>query len=175
MFSYQFASNFLSIVSWPKILSDFECTVIWVVSAYALIFNSSSFVQSFWGPFQARQLQLVSPLLSSPTFLVLRLSLYAYLIFRFLWFSICGSPGQQSPTIDFAIFLLIILFLVFWSGLENKFLLKIPENFMHLFLKNRFWLLHKPLNSNVKFQFLARFTVDHLPNKFVFSFILPLR
>ncbi len=45
--------------------------------------------------------------------------------------------------------------------------LKIPEEFVRLILKDRFWVMHIPFVRMVKFKFLAHFLVDRLAHPVV--------
>ena len=42
---------------------------------------------------------------------------------------------------------------------------KIPVHFTRLNLQDGFWFVYLPFRSMVKFQFLAQYSVDHLPNQ----------
>ena len=65
-----------------------------------------------------------------------------------------------------------------WSpgwDLLIRLYLKISEDFMRLIHKDRFWFVHIPFSSMLKFQFLAQFPVDHLLHSFVSYPMLLLR
>ena len=71
-----------------SILANLNNAVVWIISIIPLISNSSSLFPSILGPFQVRQLQMVSPL---PHVLQLYLSsgkvkVYVYL-FAFFYFN----------------------------------------------------------------------------------------
>ena len=46
------------------------------------------------------------------------------------------------------------------------------EKFMRLILQGRFWFVHIPFGSIVKFQFLTQLPVNHLPHPVVSIIIL---
>ena len=49
--------------------------------------------------------------------------------------------------------------------------LKIPEEFVHLIVLDRFWVVHIPCVRIIKLQFLAQFPVDHLAHPVLPSLI----
>ena len=49
--------------------------------------------------------------------------------------------------------------------------LEIPENLMCLLLKDRFWFVHIPFGSMIKFQSLAQFPADHLLDPVVYNLL----
>ena len=54
-----------------------------------------------------------------------------------------------------------------WKLIEGSLYLKIPERFACLILQDHFWVLHIPFVHTVKFQFLAQFSVNHLPHSLI--------
>ena len=81
---------------------------------------------------------------------------------------LCDQPGQQSPQCcKFSFFFFFFFFLVdpykVWSSGWDymiRLYVKIPEEFVHLILQLRFWVVHIPFVCMVRFQFLAQFPVD---------------
>ena len=55
-----------------------------------------------------------------------------------------------------------------------RFYLKIPANFMHLLFLDKFWFMHIPFVSMVKFLFLALFPVDHFSFPVILSLVILL-
>ena len=49
--------------------------------------------------------------------------------------------------------------------------LKIPENFVRLFLQDAFWVVHIPPFRMVKFKLFAQFPVDSVPHPIMSSLI----
>ena len=102
------------------------------------------------------------------------LSLLSFFV-GFFFFSIllCGLPGQQSPQLSKFSFL-VDYHKVWSSGRDYviRLYLKIPEQFVRIILQDRFWVVHRPFVSMVKFNFLAQLPVDHLSYPVVFRFIL---
>ena len=49
--------------------------------------------------------------------------------------------------------------------------LKVPENFLSLIFLDRFWFVHTPFVSMVKFELLAQFPVGHLSHPVVPSLV----
>ena len=79
-------------------LADFNNSVVWMVSIHPPIFNSSSpLCKPLWIILSV-PIQLVLPSTSCSTdFLVIWQGFSTFLSFNFLWFSLCGLLGRQSP------------------------------------------------------------------------------
>ena len=88
----------------------------------------------------------------------------ACLFFRFLWFSVCCSPGRQRTFYSrFVFFNVIITRSGILTGIRwSVFILKFPENFMHLILQDGFLFAHVQFGTIVQYLLLAQFSVDHL-------------
>ena len=104
--------------------------VVWMVSIYPPISNSSSPFTKPSVPFQVRQIQLVSPSPScSTSFSVLWQGLSASLSFRFLWFPYVGRlNGKVHYTAGF--FFKLSLGMVFWLGLGDLLISQNPRELL---------------------------------------------
>ena len=77
----------------------------------------------------------------------------------------------------FFFFFFFFLLIITWSGLLTEIRLSIcvPENLMHLILKERFWFVHIPFRRIVKFQIFPQFPADHIFYPVASSLLLLLR
>ena len=116
-----------------SILADLNNAVVWMVSAGSLISNSSSFLTKTQGIVPSAPITIgvtVTFIFHGFFFLVLRQNLSICLFFRFLWFSISGRAGRQSPLFDwFSFSYLLSLGLVFQPGLGDLFVSQNPREF----------------------------------------------
>ena len=84
---------------------------------------------------------------------------------------------KQQNSIDNKFFVFVLLKtrsdLLAWMGVIHLYL-QILQNFMCFILNSRFWFVHIPFISMLKFQSIAQFPVGHLPQSIipVFLFLL---
>ena len=80
-----------------SIRDDFSNALVLVISIRPLISNASSTLSKLWGPLQTQYLQLVSPVCSySTAILVLRQGPSTCFFFHFLWFSLGGLLVRKN-------------------------------------------------------------------------------
>ena len=153
-----------------SILTDLNNPVVWMVSTPLLIFKSSSPCTNPGTCTKSTNYNLyhcnfhVSQLFPFPG-----LSRGTYLSFHFLSVLLCGQLEQQIPL--FSKYSLSGYYKV-WSSNGDMVYLKVSEGFLRLIPQDRFWVVHIPIVSLVKFRFLAQFPVEHLPHSVVSRLIL---
>ena len=86
------------------------------------------------------------------------------LIFLFAFFQFYSVASLIWPVLFF-----FLLFITRSDHQAKNLYLKISENFVHLIFQDRFCVVHIPFVHLVKFQFLAQFLVNHLPDPVVSS------
>ena len=108
-----------------SILTDLNNAIVWMISTYHLISNSSSLFTNYMGTVPRAPL-VVPPLPSCSIFFSSLVCLRTYQSFPFLLFSLRGSSGRLSPTFcRFSFFLLNInrsggLAEIRWSFSKSK-------------------------------------------------------
>ena len=146
-----------------SILAYLSNAVLWMLSA-PFISNSSS-------PF----INLLVTIPRAPIIIGITVTFIIHIFFRYLvrlkylfFFSLyynftLYSAVSAKSTIMQVLFL-VDYFKVWSSGRDWAILLylKIPEEFVHLILQDRCWVVHIPFVRMVKLQFLAQFLIDHL-------------
>ena len=134
---------------------------------------------NLWGSFQAHKLQLISMTLLSSLDFFLRQDpstcLLLFLNLTLLQFDFYSVVGRDSKVHGYAssFFLftitgsdLLVGIRLFYSYLTTL------ENLMRRILQDRFWFVHIPFGSTVKFKFLAQFPVDHPAHPIMSSLII---
>ena len=144
-----------------------------MISAHPLISNSSSLL--------IKLLEIVSsaPITIGITVTFMFLSFFSSLarskylsLFLFSLF----LPGWQNPLFGwFSHSYQLSLVLVFWLRLGDLFVSQNLRKFCVSFFLGRFCFVRIPFGRMVKFQFLAQFSVDHLPHPVISSLIFFLR
>ena len=77
-----------------------------------------------------------------------------YLSFCLILFLLCDLLGHQNPIFSrFSFFCWLSQSLVIWLRFGDLFVSQIQENFVHLVLQDRFWIVHILLVHMVKFKF----------------------
>ena len=109
-----------------SILADLNA-VVWIVLIRSPISTPPVPFLSLWGPFKARQSQMVSPSPSCST------------AFSVFWKGLC-----------------ICLYFPFLCFLLDPFELQNPRAFMCLILQDGFWFVHMSCSSIIRFQFPAQ-------------------
>ena len=86
-------------------------------------------------------------------------SSYLHIFFAFFYFTLWFARTEKSKRYQVVFFLIKT---VWSSSLELKFHLyvKVPENFMRLIFKERFWLVYLPFVNNINFCFKIISTYD---------------
>ena len=95
-------------------------------------------------------------------------SKYFFIFLLTLAFPLCDPLGRQSPFFGI-ITMSGLLYGIWWSFLSQN-----PKEFCAS-QKDRFWFVHLPLFSLIKFKFLAQFPVDHFPQLVTPRLVLLLR
>ena len=126
-----------------SILVDLSNAIVCIVSARSLISSSSTPHNKYLRIVPSAQIIIdITVTFIVHNFLVLRQGPSTCLSFSFLLFSLCGSPGQQSPLFGrFSIFLTLLPGLVFWPGLGDLFISQVPGQFLCFILQEGFWFV----------------------------------